>query len=90
VRVFGVQAAAGPVFDDAASDLVAFREQTGATFPFLLEEDAASYQAYRDAAIDVTTPYPLDVLIDGSGIVRYLRGDYDDAALREALDTWCD
>lgn len=90
MKVFGVQAAAAPVFDDDAQDLVAFREQTGVTFPFLLEDDAATYQAYRDAAPDRTTPYPVDVVIDGTGIVRYLRGDYDDAALREALDTWCD
>ena len=69
--------------------MVAFREQAGVTFPFLIESDAASYQAYRAGAGDQTTPYPLDVIIDRDGIVRYLRGEYDDAAMRDILEIWC-
>jgi len=76
-------------FQDDAQGLIAFREQTGVTFPFLIESDSASYQAYRAGAGDQTTPYPLDVIIDRDGIVRYLRGEYDDAAMRDVLETWC-
>jgi peroxiredoxin len=89
VKVFGVQAAAGAPFDDTPAGLAAFREQTGVTFPFLLESPATTYQAYRMGADDDTTPYPLDVVIDRNGIVRYLRGEYDDAAVRDVLDAWC-
>ena len=90
VKVFGVQAPAGAPFQDSPAGLTAFREQTGVTFPFLIEGSAASYQAYRAGADDDTTPYPLDVIIDRAGTVRYLRGEYDDAAVRDVLAAWCD
>ena len=87
MQVFGV--ASRTIIEDTEETLTAFRAQTGVTFPFLIEPSATTYHQYANAADDLTTPYPLDVLIDGNGIVRYLRGEFDADALWAAVDTWC-
>lgn len=70
---------------DTEEILRAFAEQTGVTFPLLLDPDRAAVQGY-DFGPSIS-PYPLDVIVDRDGVVRYLGHEYDAAALRAAVES---
>ena len=59
-----------------------FAEQTGVTFPLLLNDTTKNSYANPDGSI---TPYPLDVVADGSGTIVYLRHELDAAAIEQAI-----
>jgi len=56
----------------------AFIEQTGVTFPIVRGDTTYSEYANPDGAI---SPYPLDVIIDREGTIRYLRHEFDGDAM---------
>lgn len=60
-----------------------FREQTGVTFPLLLDDTTKSKYAFPDGVI---SPYPIDVIVDKQGTIRYLRHEYDPAAMTEVIE----
>lgn len=61
-----------------------FREQTGVTFPLLLLDDTRGEYANDEGSI---SPYPVDVVVDREGIVRYLRREYDPAAMGAVIES---
>lgn len=61
----------------------AFREQTGVTFPLLLGDTTFSQYASVEPGI---SPYPLDVILDREGRVRYLRREFDGDAMIATID----
>ena len=60
----------------------AFKEQTGVTFPLLLDDTTYDDYAVNDPKI---TPYPLDVIAGGDGTIVYLRHELDIAAMEAAI-----
>mgnify|MGYP000220795759 CR=1 FL=1 len=76
---------AGPgVFGTESAETVgAFQEQTQVSFPLLLQDTTRSKLAFSDAAI---SPYPLDVILDRDGTIRYLRREFDVGAMEATLE----
>ncbi len=68
--------------EESQSTVSAFQEQTGVTFPLLLGDSTYSGYAQVDGAI---SPYPLDVIVDKQGIVRYIRHEFDGAAMEATI-----
>ena len=71
---------------ETPATVAAFKEQTGVTFPLLLDDTTYDQYANSDGSI---TPYPLDVIADRNGNIVYLRHELDiaamDAAIQQAL-----
>jgi len=59
-----------------------FKEQTGVTFPLLLDDMTKGQYANNDGSI---TPYPLDVIADQNGTIVYLRHELDAAAMDQTI-----
>jgi len=62
-------------------EVLAWAVATGATFPVMMDRDG-SYSTYD--RVDSSAPFPLDVLIDQQGVVRYVSTRYEPAVI-EAL-----
>ena len=67
---------------ESAATLSAFVEQTGVTFPILREDQ--TYFEY-DVPEGAISPFPLDVIIDRQGTIRYLRHEFDGAAMDQTI-----
>lgn len=71
---------------ESPATVAQFKEQTGVTFPLLLDDTTYDLYANSDGSI---TPYPLDVIADPNGTIVYLRHELDiealDAAIQQAL-----
>lgn len=61
----------------------AFRDQTGVTFPLLRGDTTYNMYGRSDGSI---SPYPVDVIVDRDGVVRYLRHEFDGQAMGAALE----
>ncbi len=68
---------------ESAATVTAFRNQTGVTFPLLLSDDTYSLYANPDGSI---SPYPLDLILDRHGRIRYLRHEFDPDAMRNTIE----
>ena len=65
-----------------------FIDEQGVTLPVLLDTDRALYSSYsRTEAKSGSAPYPLHVIIDRNGIVRYLSYRYDAAEVVSQIRT---
>lgn len=60
-----------------------FAEQNGATFP-VMRDQAGTYGEYD--AVGSTAPFPLDVVIDQDGVVRYVDTRFDPEELESVID----
>ncbi len=54
------------------------------TFPIAYDLEDTYGEFDRGTA---TAPYPLDVIIDAEGIIRYLATDYDPDAMQAVLES---
>lgn len=68
---------------ESADTVSAFRDQTNVTFPLLLSDQTYSQYANVDGSI---SPYPLDVIIDKSGTIRYVRHKFDPQAMQALIE----
>lgn len=68
---------------ESAETVRAFRDQTGVTFPLLLGD--RSYFEYGDAGGRIS-PFPLDVIVDRRGVVRYVRAEFDGEAMEATIE----
>ena len=59
----------------------AFIEQTGVTFPVVMDEGQT---AYYDVGAAIS-PFPVDVVVDQDGVIRFIKGEYDPDALIAAV-----
>ena len=64
---------------ESASTVTAFKNQTGVSFPLLLDDETYRSYANPDGAI---SPYPVDVIVDKRGKIRYLRHEFDGDAMK--------
>ena len=60
-----------------------FCETLGVTYPVGVEE-TDTYGVFRDS-FDGTNPYPVDVIVDKQGIIRYVAREYDPAAMEQTI-----
>lgn len=68
---------------ESAATITAFRDQTNVSFPLLLGDTTVNAYANPDGAI---SPYPVDVIVDQQGTIRYLRHEFDAQAMRAMID----
>ena len=68
---------------ESPATVAQFKEQTGVTFPLLLNDTTKDLYANSDGSI---TPYPLDVIVDRNGTVVYLRHEFDSDAMQATID----
>lgn len=74
---------AGLFGTESASTVGAFAEQTQVTFPLLLDDTTRGLLARSDSSI---SPYPLDVVLDRDGTIRYLRREFDVTAMQATIE----
>lgn len=55
------------------------------TLPCLLDSDGRYYASYPIELEDDYAPYPVDVVIDREGVIRYVTNTYDAEALKEII-----
>lgn len=65
------------------SEVENFCNTLGITYPAGVEE-SDSYQLFREN-FDGTNPYPVDVIVDRAGIIRYVAREYDPAAMEAVI-----
>lgn len=60
-----------------------FVEQTNVTFPVgrELSDSLGQYRVGRQIS-----PLPIDTIIDGDGVIRYLNFQFDEEAMRAAIE----
>jgi hypothetical protein len=68
--------------NESATTVENFRDQTGVTFPLLLGDSTYGSYAQPDGSI---SPYPLDVVVDKNGIIRYVGHHFDGAAIESTI-----
>ncbi len=81
VRIIGVNTGGLHGGDDEAR-IQAFIDQTGVTFPIVMDEQQT---VPYSAGIGIS-PFPVDLVIDRDGVIRYLRTEYDPDALLAAIE----
>lgn len=64
-------------------ELANFCETLDVTYPVGVEE-TTSYELFG-SAFDGTNPYPVDVIVDKQGIIRYVAREYDPAAMEAVI-----
>jgi hypothetical protein len=70
---------------ESEEDVKAFIEQTLCTFPFVWDQMPKTMQQF--AFPPAISPYPRQVLIGKDGKVVYLNSEYDQGALRAAIES---
>lgn len=61
----------------------------GVTLLNLLDSGGAAYNSYGGIP-DAYAPFPVQVVVDQEGVIRYLSGQNDTAAVRAAIDALLD
>lgn len=73
----------GPSTDDLAG-VGEFTGKLGVTYPVGLEETSnypAFAENYRGA-----NPFPVDIIVDREGVIRYIAREYDPAAMTQVIE----
>ena len=77
----------GGLFGGDTADIVnQFVEQTGVTFPVGWDR-SGSYSAFRTGGGGAISPFPLDVLVDADGKIRFITREYDPSELAAIVET---
>ncbi len=56
------------------------------TLPVLFDSGASLYRSYSRSDGSSYAPYPVHVIIDQDGVIRYLAYQYDAVAIRDTID----
>ena len=72
--------------DDSLVAAYNFVGALGMRLPVLLDSGGQNYQAYPRDSADSFGPFPVHVVVDQDGIIRYLRFQSDLPALKEQVD----
>jgi hypothetical protein len=65
-------------------ELQAFVDDLGVTYPVGVEE-TMNYELFGDS-FEGANPYPVDVIVDKTGIIRYVAREYDPARMQQVID----
>jgi hypothetical protein len=92
VDVYADQGLAAVALDPDSQDytdpgaVAAFVANQGVYFPVALEETAVTpTYSTIEGIYDGANPYPVDILVDKSGIIRYVAREYDPATLDDQI-----
>ena len=77
IQVFGINAG------ESLSTARNFVESFGLTYPVLWDADQTVYYDYW---VNGLSPFPRDVIIDRSGVVRYLHSEYDTQYMLQVIE----
>lgn len=69
---------------ESEEDVLAFIEQTQCTFPMVWDQTPNTMQQF--AFPPAISPYPRQVVLGKDGTIKYLNSDYDEDALRNAIE----
>jgi hypothetical protein len=62
----------------------AFCDDIGVSYPVGVEE-TETYELFSQS-FEGANPYPIDVIVDKQGIIRYVAREYDPARMKEVVD----
>lgn len=62
----------------------AFCDDIGVTYPVGVEE-TETYELFSQS-FEGANPYPIDVIVDKQGIIRYVAREYDPARMQEVIE----
>ncbi len=79
--VFGLLGSSIEGYDAETLDL--WIEQAGVTFPVMVDADG-TYRSYDKSG--ASAPYPLDIIVDQSGVVQYIATHYDPDAMAAVIE----
>jgi hypothetical protein len=66
------------------SEVENFCSTLGVSYPVGVE-DTMTYELFS-GAFEGVNPYPVDVLVDKQGIIRYVAREYDPAAIQQMIE----
>ena len=73
--------------EDSVDDVERFLSGGGVTLPNLFDTTGGWYRSYDRRSIEGSyAPFPLQVLVDQEGRIRYLAGQYDPVAMKARID----
>lgn len=67
------------------SGVAEFVANQGVTYPVVVEENTTPTYSTIEGVYDGANPYPVEILTDRNGIIRYVAREYDPAALDEMI-----
>ena len=92
VEEYGPQGLEVVAIDPDADDynnpgaVAAFVANQGVTFPVMVQETAITpTYSTIEGIYDGANPYPVDILIDKQGIIRYISREYDPVAIDDMI-----
>jgi hypothetical protein len=65
-------------------EVKAFCEDIGVTYPVGVEE-TETYELFSQS-FEGANPFPIDVIVDKQGIIRYVAREYDPVRMKEVID----
>lgn len=72
--------------EDDLDEAFGFVGDAGVDLPVLLDPGGSNYRGYPIGGEVPYGPYPLQVVIDADGVIRYLARQHDPTALRATVD----
>ena len=81
MNVYALQA--GEIESISDAEVLAWFEATGATFPVMVDDDG-TYRRYDDTG--ASAPFPLDVVVDQQGVIRFVDTRYDPDTIEAVID----
>jgi hypothetical protein len=94
VEVYGSQGLEVVAIDPDADDYLSpesvadFVADQGVTFPVMVQETAVTpTYSTIEGVYDGANPYPVDILVDKAGIIRYVSREYDPVGIEEMVQT---
>jgi len=88
---YGPQGLAAVALDNDTQDMLdpasvaAFVANQGVSFPVAFEDLSTLTYASIEGIYDGSNPYPVDILVDKQGIMRYIAREYDPVALETKI-----
>ena len=74
--------------EDDYSTVLDFAVNADITLPMLYDAKQPYHRYYAvDDGGEPWAPYPLQVIVDREGVIRYIANQYDALAVQQALDT---
>ena len=71
---------------DSAGVIQTFLRNSGSSLPSLMDQTQSVHRAYEPSA-SAYAPFPVQVVIDADGVIRYLNYQYDAEAVRQTIDS---
>ena len=71
---------------DSSGVIQAFLREAGTELNCLMDQQENVYGNYRPNE-ETYAPFPIQVVVDSEGVIRYVRSQYDAQAVRFAIDT---